>query len=140
MIWQTYLWGGNMANVNIDQLAAEIAKGLAEYSQEVVENVNVSSERVGKAAVKRLKETSPKRPGSGKYAKSWAIKTDKVTGQPDNRIIHAKAPHYRLTHLLEKGHAKVNGGRVEGIPHIRPAEEEVIREFTREVEEAIKRG
>ena len=41
--WQTYLWGGNMANVNIDQLAAEIAKGLAEYSQDVVEKVNVSS-------------------------------------------------------------------------------------------------
>ena len=129
-----------MANVNIDQLAAEIAKGLAEYSQEVVEKVNVSSEKVGKAAVKQLKQTSPKRPGSGKYAKSWAIKTEPEVGQPDLRIIHAKAPHYRLTHLLEHGHAKRGGGRVEGKPHIRPAEEMVIQEFVAEVEEAIKRG
>ena len=129
-----------MANVSVDQLAAEIAKGLAEYSQDVVEKVNVSSERVGKAAVKRLKQTSPKRPGSGKYAKAWTIKTEPEVGQPHTRIVHVKAPHYRLTHLLEKGHAKVGGGRVDGIPHIRPAEEEVIREFTREVEEAIKRG
>ena len=127
-----------MANVSIDQLAAEIAKGLAEYSQEVVEKVNVSSERVGKAAVKRLKQTSPKR--YGKYAKSWTMKTEKLFGQPHTRIIHAKAPHYRLAHLLEYGHAKAGGGRVEGKPHIRPAEEEVIREFAREVEEAIKRG
>lgn len=127
-----------MANINIDQLAAEIARGLSEYSQEVVEKVNISSEKVGKSAVKQLKQTSPKR--HGKYAKSWTMKTEKLFGQPDKRIVHVKAPHYRLTHLLEKGHAKVNGGRVDGIPHIRPAEEEVIREFTREVEEAIKRG
>ena len=127
-----------MANVNIDQLAAEIAKGLADYSQDVVEKVNVSSEAVGKAAVKRLKETSPKR--YGKYAKSWTMTTEKAIGQPDLRIIHAKAPHYRLTHLLEHGHAKRGGGRVEGKPHIRPAEEMVIQEFVAEVEEAIKRG
>ena len=129
-----------MANINIDQLAAEIAKGLAEYSQDVVEKVNVSSEAVGKAAVKQLKQTSPKRPGSGKYAKSWAMKTEPEVGQPHNRIVHVKAPHYRLTHLLEHGHAKKGGGRVEGKPHIRPAEEMVIQEFMQEVEEAIKRG
>ena len=127
-----------MANVSIDQLAAEIAKGLADYSQDVVEKVDVSSEAVGKAAVKRLKETSPKR--YGKYAKSWTMTTEKAIGQPDLRIIHAKAPHYRLTHLLEHGHAKVGGGRVEGKPHIRPAEEMVIKEFMAEVEEAIKSG
>ena len=127
-----------MANVNIDQLAAEIAKGLAEYSQDVVEKVNVSSEAVGKAAVKQLKQTSPKR--HGKYAKSWTMKTEPEVGQPHKRIVHVKAPHYRLTHLLEHGHAKVGGGRVEGKPHIRPAEEMVIKEFIDEVEEAIKRG
>ena len=129
-----------VANINIDQLAAEIAKGLSEYSQDVVEKVNISSEAVGKAAVKRLKETSPKRPGSGKYAKSWTMKTEPEIGQPHKRIVHVKAPHYRLTHLLEKGHAKKGGGRVEGKPHIRPAEEQVIKDFVAEVEEAIKRG
>jgi hypothetical protein len=127
-----------MANINIDQLAAEIARGLAEYSQDVVEKVNVSSEKVGKAAVKQLKQTSPKRYGN--YAKSWAMKTEPEVGQPHKRIVHVKAPHYRLAHLLEYGHAKVGGGRVEGRPHIGPAEEEVIREFTAAVEEAIKRG
>ena len=127
-----------MAKIKIDQLAAEIAKGLAEYSQDVVEKVNVSSEKVGKAAVKKLKQTSPKK--TGKYAKSWTMTTEKEFGQPHTRIIHAKGPHYRLTHLLEYGHAKVGGGRVEGRPHIRPAEEQVIKDFVSEVEEVIKRG
>jgi len=131
-----------MAKISVDQLAAEIAKGLAGYSQEVVEKVNISSEKVGKAAVKQLKRTSPRRPPpiGGKYAKSWTMSTEKEIGQPHKRIIHAKAPHYRLTHLLEHGHAKVGGGRVEGRPHIRPAEEMVIKEFVAEVEEAIERG
>ena len=127
-----------VANISIDQLAGEIAEVLSEYSQEVVEKVNISSEKVGKETVKMLKATSPKK--TGKYAKSWAMKTEPEVGQPHKRIIHAKAPHYRLTHLLEHGHAKIGGGRVEGKPHIRPAEEEVIREFTAAVEEAIKRG
>ena len=127
-----------MANISVDQLAAEIAKGLADYSQDVVEKVNVSSDKVGKAAVKQLKQTSPKR--YGKYAKSWTMKTEPEVGQPHKRIVHVKAPHYRLTHLLEHGHAKKGGGRVEGKPHIRPAEEQVMKEFVAEVEEAIKRG
>ena len=127
-----------MANINIDKLASEIAKELSTYSQEVVQKVNVSSERVGKTAVKQLKQTSPKRYGD--YAKSWTMKTEPEVGQPHTRIIHAKAPHYRLAHLLEYGHAKVGGGRVEGRPHIRPAEEMVIKEFVAEVEEAIERG
>ena len=127
-----------MAKISVDQLAAEITKDLAEYSQDVVEKVNISSEKIGKEAVKQLRQTSPKK--TGKYAKSWTMTTERAVGQPHRRIVHAKAPHYRLTHLLEHGHAKRGGGRVEGKPHIRPAEEMVIREFMAEVEEVIKRG
>lgn len=127
-----------MATIKIDKLADEIAKELAKYSQEVVEKVNISSEKIGKEAVKQLRQTSPKK--TGKYAKSWTMTTERAVGQPHRRIVHAKTPHYRLTHLLEHGHAKRGGGRVEGKPHIRPAEEMVIKEFVADVEEAIERG
>ena len=127
-----------MAKINIDQLAAEIAEGLKEFSQDVVEQVDASSERVGKAAVQRLRQTSPQR--TGKYAKSWTMTTEKEFAQPHKRIVHARAPHYRLVHLLEHGHAKAGGGRVAGIPHVAPVEEDVIQGFAREVEEAIRRG
>lgn len=127
-----------MANINIDQVAAEIAKGLAEYSQNIVRGIDKSSDRIGKETVKKLKLLSPR--DSGEYAKSWRVNTEGEYGQPKNRIIYAKAPHYRLTHLLEKGHAKRGGGRVQAIPHIRIAEQEAINEFVGEVELLIRNG
>lgn len=127
-----------MANINIDRLAAEIVEALATYTDEVVEKIDTSSLRIGKEAVKKLKQTSPKE--SGDYAKSWDMKSFQYYGEPAKRVLYVKAPHHRLAHLLEHGHAKVNGGRVEGIPHIRQVEQEVIAKFTREVEEAIRDG
>ena len=127
-----------MANISIDQLANEIAEALSDYSEDVVKRIDASSEKIGKKAVQKLKDTSPK--DQGDYAKSWKMKTEPEVGQPDNRIIHVAKPHYRLTHLLEHGHAKAGGGRVEAKPHIKAVEEEVIEDFKKEVEEVIKNG
>ena len=126
-----------MANTSIDDLATEIRRELQLYSEDIVEKIDISSERVGREAVKRLKETSPK--DKGNYAKSWTMTTEKPRFLgPANRIIHVKKPHYRLTHLLEHGHAKVGGGRTRKFIHIEPAEDLVVQEFMNEVEEAIK--
>lgn len=62
-------------------------------------------------AVKTLKATSPTT--TKKYAKSW---TRKKTS--NGYVIHNK--RYYFTHLLEYGHAKVGGERVDGIKHIEP--------------------
>lgn len=127
-----------MANISIDQLAHQIAEELKTYSQEIVSGINTSSEKIGNEAVKQLRVTSPK--DRGKYAKAWAMATERATGQPSRRIIHVRAPYYRLAHLLEHGHAKRGGGRVSARPHIRKAEEQVISTFTEEVENIIRNG
>jgi len=126
-----------MSNISVDQLANEIAKGLAEYTKDIIEGIDEASERIAKNAVKELKAESPKK--TGEYAKGWVKKTEKKFGETNSHIIYNKNKP-GLTHLLEHGHAKRGGGRVQGKPHIRPVEDQVINEFTAEVEKVVKGG
>lgn len=111
-------------------LTKEIMSALREYTDDVVEKIEMSANELADKGVKMLKEKSPK--DTGEYAKSWAKKKEK-----DGPVIHNKE-HYRRTHLLEHGHAKVDGGRVPGIPHIGPVEKQLIEEYEKEIEKAVK--
>ena len=123
-----------MSKVNVKGISKEFAKILSEYKEEVEEGISIAGDKVAKNTVSNLKKNSPKRKKSGgEYAKGW-----RITAIKGKRIIHNKTK-YQLTHLLENGHAKVNGGRVQGKPHIKPAEEQAIKEYVSEVEKVIKR-
>lgn len=110
-------------------LSLEIADRLAQFTDEIQEELEKAADQVTTEAIDTLKRTSPKR--KHRYAKSW---TRKKT--PQGYIIHNKK--YYLTHLLENGHAKRGGGRVEGIKHIAPVEEETIRNFEQKIREAFQ--
>lgn len=118
-----------MADIRIDQLADELVSAIKEYTDEVVEKVEMFADELSQKGVKLLKEKSPKK--TGEYARSWGrVKTK------GGYIIKNKK--YQLTHLLEKGHAKVGGGRVPARVHIAPVEEQLIQEFVEAVEKAVK--
>lgn len=117
-----------MASIN--DLSKEIASVLATYTTEVTEGLEKAKVEVAKNTVNILKETSPKDTGS--YSKGWAVK------KVGNALVVHNKTDYQLTHLLEKGHIKANGGRVGAKVHIRPAEEKAIEEFTKEVEKVIR--
>lgn len=123
--------------IYISALAREIADTLSDYSEDITEKVNSAADEVAKAGVKNLKRLSPRL--TGKYAKGWAVKTVQGKYASNIKIIHNRS-HYQLTHLLEHGHAKENGGRVEGKPHIAPTENMIVKEFTKKTEEAIRNG
>lgn len=112
-------------------LSAEIARRLQQYTTDVEESLEVAQKTIGQDGVKKLKSSSPKDTGS--YAKGWRLKKAKK-----GYIIHNKTD-YQLTHLLEKGHAKVGGGRVAARPHIKRVEEQVIDDYVAEVERLISR-
>lgn len=126
-----------MANIRIDDLQKAINKQLEAYADEVNASLQKQAKKTASEGVKMLKENSPK--DTGDYANDWGYVTNKSFVGPDSYTIRNKK-HYRLTHLLENGYAKVNGGRVHGRPHISIAEDEIIKTFTERIEKVIKGG
>ncbi len=126
-----------MANIRIDDLQKAINKQLEAYADDVNAGIQKQAKKTASEGVKMLKENSPK--DTGDYAKDWGYVTNQSFVGPNTYTIRNKN-HYQLTHLLENGYAKVNGGRVPGRPHISIAEDEIIKTFTERVEKIIKGG
>jgi Mg2+ and Co2+ transporter CorA len=122
--------------VTIDQLAVEITQAIADYTDDVVQAIEVEVETTAKAVQADIKADSPRR--TGEYAKGWARKKEKQQGAISYTIYNKNKP--TLTHLLEYGHAKRGGGRVEGKPHIEPAVDRHIPAMERRIEQIIERG
>jgi hypothetical protein len=117
-------------SVSANNLANEIIKALTEYTDEVRAEIQQAQDELSDDGVQMLKASSPA--DTGKYASSWKRKKTK-TGY----VIYNEK-YYRLTHLLENGHAKRGGGRVAARVHIRPVEQRLVEQFERRVEGAIR--
>lgn len=105
---------------SVDNLAKEVMKGLTEYSELADTEMKKAVRKTATSVKKDISANAPKR--TGRYSKSWATKKTKENSHKLEMTVHSK-DRYQLAHLLEFGHAKRNGGRVEGKPHIAPAEE-----------------
>lgn len=124
-----------MAKVSIDGLARAVAAELAAYNQDVTDGVKKEVEQVAKDVVAELKQTSPR--NKGDYAKGWKSRVEYESPEDIRiRVYNSKKP--QLTHLLEHGHAKQNGGRVNGKPHIGPAEQEAEKKLTNGVKVVVR--
>lgn len=121
--------------IELKDFQKAIIDNLKEYSSEVVSESKKQVQQVGKETVALLKETSPKR--SGEYAKSWSLK--KAFENADEiRVEVYNSKKGNIIHLLEYGHAKKNGGRVDARPHIRPAEEAAAEKLDKKVKVVIR--
>ena len=105
--------------MDVKELAAAIERELQAYSDTVSEKIGEAVETVANEVNSEIKQHVTFRQRTGKYVKSFRIKKIN-TGSKYNhsRVWHVQSPHYRLTHLLENGHALRNGGRSRAFPHI----------------------
>jgi hypothetical protein len=122
-----------MADVKIKDLATEVLKGLTEYKDLVTDDMKAAVRKAGKSVKDDIRANAPKKTGT--YSKSWTVKTTKETSESLELTVCSPSK-YQLAHLLEKGHAKRNGGRTKAIPHIAPAEKKAVKEL----EDDIKRS
>lgn len=123
-----------MANVQIDNLASEVMKGLMEYKDLVTSDMKVAVRKAGRSVKKDIQANAPKKTGA--YSKSWKVSTTKETSESLELTVHSPKK-YQLAHLLEKGHAKRGGGRTKAVPHIAPAEKSAVKQLESDIKKAI---
>lgn len=130
--------------VKVDQLAKEIEKTLVDYIGVTEEAAERGVKETGKTALQSLRNAHPA--GSGVYGswddynKGWTMMQTKRDKEKHRGVqIHNK-DHYQLTHLLEKGHALVSGGRTRAFPHIAPVAEKAEGELLQNIKKQIEKG
>ena len=109
------------ANIHctIAELPGVVKKCLEDYEAGGIASFQEGIQALGKAAAKIVKEAAPVR--TGQYAASITsqFKSKRLGGYS---TVYARAPRFRLTHLLEEGHYLVyfgyrTGKTVKAFPH-----------------------
>ena len=126
-----------MPKTTVNMLDTVISKELTKYSKEVAKVLKENTIKIAEECKNEIKSRSPV--NKGKYKRGWKAKK---TFENDEAIRYRvkNTTSAQLTHLLEFGHAKVNGGRIEGKPHIRVARENANEKYVQMLKEGIKSG
>ena len=127
-------------SISVDQLSEAINAELTLYSNHVLEGIKKEAKKSMSQLVKKTKETAP----VGKRKKHYrdSIKSKKLSENDKSvtYVWYVAGSDYRLSHLLENGHALRNGGRTAGTHFIQRASDSVLEEYIQAVEEVINNG
>lgn len=123
-----------------EALTRSIQDELKLYSGNVMRGVLEESERAMDKLVEQTKENAP----VGKRRKHYRnqIKSRLLKNTVFSVIYqwYVKGSDYRLSHLLNDGHALRNGGRYSGTQFITNAYNQVAKEYEQAVEKRIENG
>lgn len=125
-------------NIKPGDLGAAIEQELTIYHAEVVEKLDAAGDAAVKQLVKRTKATAPEG-ARGSFKRNIAGKRLKKDANGSTHVWYVKPPDHRLTHLLAHGHATKDGGRTKANPFLKNAVDDVLPEYEKAVEEAIKK-
>lgn len=122
----------------IENLSDEILKELENYSETVTVGVKKAVDVVAKEVDTEIKSHVTFKEPTGKYVKAFRIKTTENSTFNRGKTWHVANGQYRLTHLLENGHALKYGGRAKSFPHIKYGEELAIKRMEELTKKAIE--
>ena len=125
--------------VKAESLADAINSELKLYSKDLTEEINNVGLISIKDLVRQTKATAPRGQRAKHYYRSISFDTKKRNATGSKIYTwYVKAPESRLTHLLVNGHQTRNGGRTKANPFLQNALNEVLPEYEKKIEEAIK--
>lgn len=127
-----------MGNIDIGDISSEILKELEYYSQDVTENIKKAVDIVAKECDEEIKKHVTFTERTRKYVKAFKIKKTHDDKFNKGKTWYVSGNQYRLTHLLERGHALNKGGRTKAYPHIVFGEELAIKRMEELAKEAIE--
>jgi len=128
------------ASIKVEQLNEAIQNALQDYHADLVKKLKKETKSAIKMLVKTTKETAPVGEREKHYRDYIASRTVKDTEVGIVMQWYVKAPAYRLSHLLENGHATRNGGRVKGTNFISNAVNTVVKDYVQKVEKVCRNG
>ena len=121
--------------VSVNGMADAIMEELTKYSDLAADELKSAVKSTAQSVKKDIQASAPSR--TGKYKKSWSVKTVKETSESIDLGVHSRN-RYQLAHLLEHGHAKRGGGRTQARPHIAPAEQAGNEKLVKTIEQKLK--
>ena len=128
---------GSNQKCSIDEMDDVIMKDLKEYADLAADDMKTAVKSAAKTVQSEIKEKAPVRTGA--YKKSWTTKKVKEDTTALDMVVHS-SNRYQIAHLLEYGHVKRGGGRVPGVSHIKPAEEDGKKQLVDDIKEALSHG
>ena len=126
--------------ISVDQLSDAVKKELTLYSKNVIDGVKKQAKKSMDQLVKDTKATAPVGRRSKHYKDSIKGKKTSENDRSVSYTWYVDGPDYRLSHLLENGHALRTGGRVEGTHFIKNASDPILEQYIKEIEEVCKNG
>lgn len=107
-----------MSEIKITDLDKAVQSILGNYSTGIFAATKKAVEQVSNEVAREIKGHVTFRRRSGDYERAFAIKRQNDALGYASATWYVKAPHYRLTHLLENGHKLRDGRRSRAFPHI----------------------
>lgn len=123
-----------------EQLQKAIEQELKLYSKSITKGLFEEADISMKKLVKQTKATSPVGKRAKHYKSNITSKTLVKTAIKKILLWYVKGSDYRLSHLLNNGHALRNGGRYSGTQFITKAHDQIIKEYEKAVEKRIENG